>query len=120
MKEDFGAAFDGADHLFVTDIYAASERPIDGIDGGRVAEALTSHGHPAATFEPDFDRIADDEIRRCVTLQHEAGLDIVTDGELRRDSFYSFVTDKLDGAVSWSLAELLDADGYVAFCAGRD
>ncbi len=56
----------------------------------------------------DFDAIADDEIRRCVTLQEEAGLDIVTDGELRRDSFYSFVTDKLDGTTMHSLADLLE------------
>lgn len=55
-----------------------------------------------------FDAIADDEIRRCVTLQEEAGLEIVTDGELRRDSFYSFVTDKLDGTKMHSLADLLE------------
>ena len=55
-----------------------------------------------------FDAIADDEIRRCVALQEEAGLDIVTDGELRRDSFYSFVTDKLDGTKMHSLADLLE------------
>jgi 5-methyltetrahydropteroyltriglutamate--homocysteine methyltransferase len=56
----------------------------------------------------EFDRVADDEIRRCVELQHEAGLEIVTDGELRRDSFYSFVTDKLDGTAMHSLADLLE------------
>ena len=55
-----------------------------------------------------FDAIADDEIRRCVSLQEDAGLDIVTDGELRRDSFYSFVTDKLDGTKMHSLADLLE------------
>jgi len=55
-----------------------------------------------------FDAIADDEIRRCVALQEEAGLEIVTDGELRRDSFYSFVTDKLDGTRLYSLADLLE------------
>jgi methionine synthase II (cobalamin-independent) len=55
-----------------------------------------------------FDRIADDEIRRCVHLQVEAGVDIVVDGEHRRDNFYSFVTDKLDGTQLMSLAEMLD------------
>ncbi len=55
-----------------------------------------------------FDAIADDEIRRCVTFQEKAGLDIVTDGELRRDSFYSFVTEKLDGTRMHSLADLLE------------
>jgi 5-methyltetrahydropteroyltriglutamate--homocysteine methyltransferase len=56
----------------------------------------------------EFDRIADDEIRRCVQLQVEAGVDIVVDGEQRRDNFYSFVTDKLDGTQLMSLAEMLD------------
>ena len=56
----------------------------------------------------EFDRIADDEIRRCVQLQVEAGVDIVVDGEHRRDNFYSFVTDKLDGTQLMSLAEMLD------------
>ena len=34
-----------------------------------------------------LDRIADDEVRRCVEAQLEAGVDIVVDGEQRRDSF---------------------------------
>jgi methionine synthase II (cobalamin-independent) len=56
----------------------------------------------------EFDGIADGEVRRCVQLQVEAGADIVVDGEQRRDNFYSFVTDKLDGAQLMSLAEMLD------------
>jgi len=56
----------------------------------------------------DFERVADEEVRRCVRLQEEAGVDIVTDGEHRRDNFYSFVTDKLDGTRLMSLAEMLD------------
>lgn len=55
-----------------------------------------------------FNRIADDEVRRCVSLQVEAGADIVVDGELRRDNFYSFITDKVDGTRLMSLAEMLD------------
>lgn len=56
----------------------------------------------------EFDRIADEEVRRCVRLQVEAGVDIVVDGEHRRDNFYSFVTEKLDGTRLMSLAEMLD------------
>ena len=49
--------------------------------------------------------------RRCSTslrLQEEAGVDLVTDGEQRRDNFYSFVADKLDGVRLMTLAEMLD------------
>ena len=41
-------------------------------------------------------------------MQEEAGVDIVTDGEQRRDNFYSFVAEKLDGVRLMSLAEMLD------------
>jgi len=44
-----------------------------------------------------FEAVADGEVRRCVALQVEAGVDVVVDGEHRRDNFYSFVTDKLEG-----------------------
>src|SRR5688572_29987268 len=52
-----------------------------------------------------FDRIADDEVRRCVEAQIEAGVDIVVDGEQRRDSFVSFVTEKVDGTKLMSMEE---------------
>ena len=58
--------------------------------------------------EAEFEQLADDEIRRCVELQHHAGVDYVVDGELRRDNFYSFITDKVDGTRLMSLAEMLD------------
>lgn len=56
----------------------------------------------------DFDKIADDEVRRCVDHQVEAGVDVVVDGEIRRDNFYSFITDKVEGTQLMSLAEMLD------------
>jgi methionine synthase II (cobalamin-independent) len=57
---------------------------------------------------PQFERLADDEVRRCVQIQVDAGVDVVVDGEQRRDNFYSFVTEKLDGTRLMSLAEMLD------------
>lgn len=56
----------------------------------------------------EFDAIADEEIRRCVAIQEEAGVDIIVDGEQRRDNFYSFITDKVEGTRLMSLAEMLD------------
>ena len=52
-----------------------------------------------------LDRVADDEVRRCVEAQLEAGVDIVVDGEQRRDSFVSFVTEKVEGTKLMSLEE---------------
>lgn len=44
LRDDFGAAFDGADELIVSDIYPASELPIDGISGQTVVDAVNAHG----------------------------------------------------------------------------
>jgi 5-methyltetrahydropteroyltriglutamate--homocysteine methyltransferase len=55
-----------------------------------------------------FDQVADDAVRDVLSLQLAAGVDIVTDGEQRRDNFYSFVAEKLDGVRLMSLAEMLD------------
>lgn len=56
----------------------------------------------------EFNRVADGEVLRTVRLQEEAGLDIIVDGEHRRDSFYSFITEKIEGVKLMSLAEMLD------------
>lgn len=56
----------------------------------------------------EFERVADEEVRRTVRLQVEAGVDVVVDGEHRRDNFYSFLTDKVEGTRLMSLADMLD------------
>ncbi|MDF0645342.1 MAG: UDP-N-acetylmuramate--L-alanine ligase [Nitrospira sp.] len=50
LLEDFSRAFVDADRLFLTDIYAASEQPLPGISGARLAEAIRTAGHPSVTF----------------------------------------------------------------------
>ena len=44
-----------------------------------------------------FERQADAAVQEVLRLQDEAGMDIVTGGEQRRDNFYSFVAEKLAG-----------------------
>src|SRR5215471_13725912 len=56
----------------------------------------------------EFDRIADDAVLAAIKYQEDAGVDIVSDGEMRRDNFYSFVVDKLSGMRLMKLSELLD------------
>lgn len=58
--------------------------------------------------EDGFRSAADEEVRRTVRLQEEAGVDLLVDGEHHRDNFYSFVADKVDGTRLMSLAEMLD------------
>lgn len=43
LKKEFGAAFDAVDTLLVTDIYAASEKPLPGVTGATVVEEVQAH-----------------------------------------------------------------------------
>lgn len=56
----------------------------------------------------EFSARADEAVLLAAKYQEDAGLDIITDGEQRRDSFYSFVADKLDGIKLMSMADLMD------------
>src|SRR6266851_5749331 len=56
----------------------------------------------------EFNRLANDAVLAAIKYQEDAGVDIVSDGEMRRDNFYSFVVDKLSGMRLMKLSELLD------------
>lgn len=56
----------------------------------------------------EFEAIADKAVLDALRVQEDAGLDIVTDGEQRRDNFFSFISEKVDGTRLMSLAEMLD------------
>ncbi len=51
---DFATCFRGADTLFLTEVYAASEAPIPGVNGEVVAAAVRSNGQ-AVIYEKDLD-----------------------------------------------------------------
>jgi UDP-N-acetylmuramate--alanine ligase len=50
LWDDFCRAFNDADVLVITEIYAASEHPIEGITGERLAEAISAAGHKNVVF----------------------------------------------------------------------
>ncbi|MDQ0255273.1 5-methyltetrahydropteroyltriglutamate--homocysteine methyltransferase [Evansella vedderi] len=58
--------------------------------------------------EEAFHRIADESVIECIKYQEEAGLDLITDGEQRRDNFISFVADKIENVKMLSVADLLE------------
>jgi 5-methyltetrahydropteroyltriglutamate--homocysteine methyltransferase len=45
----------------------------------------------------DFKRVEDRAVDQAIALQEAAGLDVVTDGELRRYAFFGHLVDALDG-----------------------
>ena len=70
-------------------------------------QALRKRQAGESSFE-DFNRVADDAVLASLKEQEDAGVDIVSDGEQRRDNFYSFVVEKLDGIKLMTVAQLLD------------
>jgi len=50
LMDEFASAFNNADVLFVTDIYAASETPIEGINAEVLTGRIKSHGHKNADY----------------------------------------------------------------------
>ncbi|MCS6292163.1 MAG: UDP-N-acetylmuramate--L-alanine ligase [Nitrospira sp.] len=50
LIEEFTHAFDQADLLFMTDIYAAGEAPIPGVSGAALADRIKAAGHQGVTF----------------------------------------------------------------------
>lgn len=55
----FTQAFNDADLLFLTEIYAADEEPIPGVTGERFARLITEHRPGPVIFEPDRERLTE-------------------------------------------------------------
>lgn len=60
LFEDFTRAFNDADVLRVTSVYAAGEQPIPGASGEALAEAIRAHGHHAVAFAADRGALAEE------------------------------------------------------------
>lgn len=70
-------------------------------------DALRKRQAGRLSFE-EFNAVADRAVLEALRYQEEAGVDLVSDGEQRRDNFYSFVVEKLEGVELMSLAEIMD------------
>jgi len=70
LKDLFGMAFQKADHVFVSDIYPASEPPIPGVTGQTLVDAIAANGHGSVKFVPQVSKI------------HEAAGALLEEGDL--------------------------------------
>jgi UDP-N-acetylmuramate--alanine ligase len=59
LMNDFARAFNRADKVLITEIYAAGEEPIAGISGATLAENVRAHGHHDVTFVPTRAAVTD-------------------------------------------------------------
>ncbi|MCY4366642.1 MAG: cobalamin-independent methionine synthase II family protein [Chloroflexi bacterium] len=58
--------------------------------------------------EDEFNSVADKAVLQALKEQDEAGTDIISDGEQRRDNFYSYVVGKIAGMQLMKVSDLLD------------
>jgi UDP-N-acetylmuramate--alanine ligase len=65
LFDDFTRAFNNADRLVLLDIYAAGEKPIEGISSARLAQAIAAHGHHGVEY-------AASKAEACRVLAEEA------------------------------------------------
>jgi UDP-N-acetylmuramate--alanine ligase len=75
LFNEFITAFCHADELIVTDIYAASETPIDGVNSVSLCEGIRSHGHNNVTYMSSFSDIVD----RLISIAKPSDI-IITQG----------------------------------------
>ncbi len=57
LWDEFTAAFNDADVLVLTEVYAAGEAKIPGAESGGLAEAIRAHGHRDVHFVADLDAV---------------------------------------------------------------
>lgn len=75
LLEDFGTAFRDATHLYLTEIYAASEQPLEGVSGESLAAVVRASGQPHVDFEANLVRL-----RRLVSRMIVPGDLVITLG----------------------------------------
>ena len=63
LMEEFARSFNNADSLFITDIYAASEEPIEGVTAEALTEAIKRFGHKDAQLHRSAGECADNFAR---------------------------------------------------------
>ncbi len=56
LMDQFAGAFHQADSVFITDIYAASEKPIEGVTAEALVERIRQFGHRGAEYVGTLDR----------------------------------------------------------------
>jgi UDP-N-acetylmuramate--alanine ligase len=59
LMDEFGKSFHQADVVYVLDIYAASEAPIEGVTGRSLADRIRDFGHRCVQYTGTMDRTVD-------------------------------------------------------------
>ncbi len=107
LADDFGKVLQAADLVFITDIYAASEKPIKGISGQTLVDAMAAHGDIPATYLPELEtahhalghalQVGDILITLGAGNVHEAGTRLATDLKILEEMRGLMPPGEIDG-----------------------
>jgi UDP-N-acetylmuramate--alanine ligase len=91
LMDEFATSFEQADSLFIVDIYAASEPPIEGVTSEGLARTVRENGNPAALYAGSFE-----DAVSSVTAIAEAGDMILTLGAGSVSQLGPMILEKLE------------------------
>lgn len=107
LAEDFGKVLQAADMVFITDVYAASEKPIKGISGQTLVDAMRAQGDVPVTYVEDLDtahhavghalQVGDLLITLGAGNVHEAGTRIAADLKILEEMRALMPPGEIDG-----------------------
>ena len=80
-----------ASPLFPTTVIGSMPRP------QFVKDLFAAGSRTAGAPSPEWQQRMDDAVRYCVRLQEQAGIDIVSDGEWRRETYVDVIAELLSG-----------------------
>jgi UDP-N-acetylmuramate--alanine ligase len=63
--DEFAKSFHQADFVYVLDIYAASETPIEGVTGRLLADRIRDFGHRSVEYTGTIDRSVDAVVEKA-------------------------------------------------------
>ena len=98
LMEEFGKAFQDADTVFVLDIYAASEQPIEGVTGEKLAQHINAVAGQQVRYLPSFTDAAE-----AVSSLAEDGDMVLTLGAGSVSQLGSMILEKLQTRVGAGL-----------------
>ena len=59
-------------------------------------------------YEKEYEDLIKTETENLVKLQEKYSIDLITNGELARDNYVSFVADRIDGVVMMNMGDMLE------------
>ena len=58
--------------------------------------------------QEEYMNLVEEQTREIIKMQEELGIDIITSGEIARDNYVSFISEKIGGVIEMTQADMLE------------